>query len=258
MINKFAEGEIQAIDNSMPTMQNVGVGKKLNEIIEDLNKKMEFDVLVKTASGDNHADYLASKLIAGGNIVLTVVDVAGTKTLVASTMGKLGVDSSDILTQGYLNDKLKAGTNITLSLVVDNGVKKVKIDAGGGGGLPAYWFWENLVPSSFVGSGIQRTLLTGTPFTPADNGYYEFIVSFWIVGSPSASSILSMNIGGANPLPILVQTPILWNSGCNTVVIRTYLYGGYPYTAPTVSLQNTGGGQNFVVNYAMLSIKRVS
>lgn len=98
MINQIKDEELKDLNELSVTMSLEGEKKRgeypirgfgdlIKEIIEEVNKKLEFDVLVKTASGDLEADYLSNKLVEGDNITLTVVDTDGVKTLKIDAIG---------------------------------------------------------------------------------------------------------------------------------------------------------------------------
>jgi hypothetical protein len=115
------------------------------------------DHKVAVDGADPAAGFLLAKLDEGSNVTLTQVTVSGVQKVrvTANTSPpppsdhKVLSDAADATAAGYLFEKLLAGANVTLGLVTDSGVKKVQINATGGGGGSSQATW-GLTTSQFA------------------------------------------------------------------------------------------------------------
>jgi hypothetical protein len=100
---------------------------------------------------------------------------------------KVKSDSADTTPAGYLNTKLKAGTNITFSLITELGVKKLQIDATGGSGE------INTASNKGTGIGIFKSKVL------ADLGFKSLINGAGISISAGTDDITISATGGVVP-----------------------------------------------------------
>lgn len=78
-----------------------------------------------------------------GNVIIKVV----------GSDGKVKLSALDAVA-GYLSDKLKSGTNITITEVTDGGVKKLEISSSGGGAT-TYKALTDTADNSFTGKDLN-------------------------------------------------------------------------------------------------------
>jgi hypothetical protein len=139
--DEYLESKITAGDNIAITKSTCGGTETLTISAADQTSPVEqqSDEKVKVNSSDNTSDYLQNKIEAGSNISITTKTCGGSETIVISaddqvspvqsdgTDEKVKISSSDG-TPGYLQDKLSAGSNVTLTTETLGGSETIKID----------------------------------------------------------------------------------------------------------------------------------
>lgn len=95
------------------------------------------DEKIKISSNDTTTNYLQSKLAAGTNIAITVLNEGGNEQLSLSATGsglsdELTKVSSNDTTANYLQSKLSAGTNVSITVLNEGANEQLQITASGG------------------------------------------------------------------------------------------------------------------------------
>ena len=89
---------------------------------------------VRVSGADTTPRPLGQKIVAGAGLTSEIVDPGDDETLRFASQGILRADAADIdaAEWGALLDKMLAGDNVSISAVVDGGIRKVRVDAVGG------------------------------------------------------------------------------------------------------------------------------
>lgn len=130
---------------------------------------------------------------------------------------KVKTDATDPLA-GFLQNKLLAGTNITLSLVTDSGTKKIQIDAAGGGGGDDF---QEIYDAYGSTTAIIKLKSTGRGFNFTDNSD-AILLRFENDGAQMTVGVdkkLSFGTFGGR------EGSIKWDSGDTSLKISSALQG---------------------------------
>lgn len=144
--------KINSSASGVPTSRKVSTGEGLSgggDLSQDRTHTLNFGGL----------DLVQTLQLNGDVIAVLDHSESHHKKMYVSELFKLLTNDQDS-TQGYLVDKLQAGTNITLEVVDVDGVKKVKISSSGGGSSSELVFDPTLTQDHTV-SGIVATLVAG-------------------------------------------------------------------------------------------------
>jgi hypothetical protein len=117
---------------------------------------------VKVNSSDTTADYLATKLIEGQSIDLTVSTAPGAKTLTVKFSGEVPVSSGDT-TPNFLISKILEGTGISVTQEHTGGNEDLKISSKGLATVSS----SDTTPGYLYGKLVAGTNITLTPSTPS-------------------------------------------------------------------------------------------
>lgn len=175
--------------------------------IKNINITMMLDRLSTASPGtDDHKiltsniedmtpGYLDEKLIAGSNVTLSIVDDGGVKKVqIDSSTGITPTPTYEVLTSdvadetpGHLDEKLIAGTNITIDIVEDSGVKKVRITGSSTGSVSKPDDIKSFTAGSQIGTAewTEVELTDGTIVVDAFDDTTEEFVGNDFITTPS-------------------------------------------------------------------------
>lgn len=91
------------------------------------------DKKVKVSADDSTPNFLESKIAAGSNVTLTVLNPGAAEQISFSATDTKTKAVTGDTTPGFLGDKLVAGTNISLTTLNPSGNAQIQINASGGG-----------------------------------------------------------------------------------------------------------------------------
>jgi hypothetical protein len=138
---------------------------------------------VLVLSTDTTEDFLQNKVRPGANITINVISGTGNAFLqIAATVSGAGADTKKVMvssadtTENYLENKLSAGSNITITKLNPGGNEQLQIastasGAGGSGGSSTFLGLTDVIPKTYAGSEQRYVRVnaygTGLEFVPS-------------------------------------------------------------------------------------------
>lgn len=117
------------------------------------------DIKAKVSSNDTTSDYLQSKLSAGTNVSIAVINEGGNEQLQITASGGATSDekakvSSNDTTTNYLENKITAGTNVSILVLNDGADEQLQISAAASGVDTIRWY--SPINYGAIGNGIAN------------------------------------------------------------------------------------------------------
>ena len=220
--------------------------------------------VVDVSADDTTAGYLEDKIVQGSNIAITVLNEAGDEDLEIAATGlsisghahseyapsghghadtdtKRVLVSSDDTTEGYLEDKVVQGNNVTITVLNDGGNEQLQITAsgvGGGSGVSDHGFLTGLDDNDhpqYALSGHGHADTDTKQVLVSSNDTTEGYLEDKIVAGTNIT-VTTLNEGANETVEI---TSTASGGGGIAIEVRDE---GVPLTSGVTSLDFVGGG----------------